>query len=207
MNKKTDLRILRTKHSIRKAFYELIQEKGYEAITIQDIADRAMINRNTFYLHYPNKPDLLDTCMNELLSELKHAVVLCPISMNPFSISILETVMQTVLEHISLNTTFYYAMLIEEKSIYQFRAKMENIIKNKLNEGWNPDQVNAPVAISKELLLEYLVSAFMGIVIWWIKNDQHLPANEISSQFSRIVAYGHLKAAGIPVEDEYSPER
>ncbi|MFM1653533.1 TetR/AcrR family transcriptional regulator [Brevibacillus sp. B_LB10_24] len=201
MNKKTDLRILRTKQSIRKAFYELIQEKGYEAITIQDIADRAMINRNTFYLHYQNKPDLLDTCMNELLSELKDAVVLCPISMNPFSISILETVMQTVLEHISRNTTFYYAMLIEENRIYQFRVKMENIIRDKLNGGWNPAQGNSLLTISKELLLEYLVSSFMGIVIWWIKNEKPLPADEVSSQFSRIVAYGHLKAAGITVEE------
>ncbi|MFE6076783.1 TetR/AcrR family transcriptional regulator [Paenibacillus sp. NPDC057886] len=201
MNKKTDLRILRTKQSIRKAFYELIQVKGYEAITIQDIADRAMINRNTFYLHYQNKPDLLDTCINELLSELKDAVVLCPIGMNPFSISILETVMQTVLEHISLNTTFYYAMLIEENRIYQFRAKMENIIKDKLNEGWSPIQGQSHLSISKELLLEYLVSAFMGIVIWWIKNDQPLPADEAASQFSRIVTYGHLKASGIQLED------
>ncbi|WP_217563019.1 TetR/AcrR family transcriptional regulator [Paenibacillus sp. GbtcB18] len=207
MNKKTDLRILRTKHSIRKAFYELIQEKGYEAITIQDIADQAMINRNTFYLHYQNKPDLLDTCMNELLSELKDAVVLCPISMNPFSISLLETVMQTALEHISLNMTFYHSMLIEENRIHQFQVKMENIIKDKLNEGWNPDLVNAPLAVSKELLLEYLGSAFMGIVIWWIKYEKPLPADEVSSQFSRIVAYGHLRAAGIAVEDEYSPER
>lgn len=75
-------------------------------ITIQDIADRPMINRNTFYLHYQNKPVLLDTCMNELLSELKDAVVLCPISMYPFNISLIETVMQTVLDHISLNMTF-----------------------------------------------------------------------------------------------------
>ncbi|WP_413379277.1 TetR/AcrR family transcriptional regulator [Paenibacillus taichungensis] len=201
MNKKTDLRILRTKQSVRKAFYELIQDKGYEAITIQDIADRAMINRNTFYLHYQNKPDLLDTCINELLSELKDAVILCPISMNPFSISILETVMQTVLEHISLNTTFYNAMLIEENRIYQFRAKMENIIKDKLNEGWSPIQGQSHLVISKELLLEYLVSAFMGIVIWWIKNDQPLPADEAASQFSRIVTYGHLKAAGIHLEE------
>ncbi|WP_410768779.1 TetR/AcrR family transcriptional regulator [Fontibacillus sp. BL9] len=200
MSKKTDLRIVRTKQSIRKAFYELIQEKGYEAITIQDIADRAMINRNTFYLHYPNKPDLLDTCINELLSGLKEAVVLCPISMNPFSISILETVMQTVLEHISGNTPFYYVMLIEENRIYSFRTKMENIIKDKL-EGWNPAQGNPPLTISKELLFEYLVSSFMGIVIWWIKNDKPLPAEEVSSQFSRIVAYGHLKAAGIAVEE------
>ncbi|GIN41367.1 TetR/AcrR family transcriptional regulator [Heyndrickxia oleronia] len=197
MNKKTDLRIMRTKQSIRKAFYELIQEKGYEAITIQDIANRAIINRNTFYLHYENKPDLLNTCMDELLSELKEVVVLCPINMSPFSISTLETVMQAILEQISSNISFYYSMLIGENRIYQFREKMENIIKDKLNEGWNSAQGNSPLTISKELLLEYLVSSFMGIVIWWIKNDLPLPAGEVASQFSRIVSYGHYKAASI----------
>jgi len=203
MNVKTDLRVLRTRQSIRKAFYELIQEKGYEAITIQDIADRAMINRNTFYLHHQNKPDLLETCINELLSELKETFVLCPISMNPFNISVLETVMQTVLEHISRNITFYYAMLIDENRIYQFRAKMETIIKDKLNEEGNParETGNAPLAISKELLLEYLASAFMGVIIWWIKNDRPLPADEVSSQFSIIAVHGRLKATGIAVDE------
>lgn len=201
MSKKTDLRVLRTRQSIRRAFYELIQEKGYEAITIQDIAERAMINRNTFYLHHQNKPDLLNAFMVELLSELKSAVVLCPFNMSPFHISTLETVMQTILEHISHNISFYRAMLIEENRIYQFRAKMENIIKDKLNEGWNHAQGNSPLAISKELLLEYLVSSFMGVVMWWIKNDLPLPAGEVASQLSRIVAYGHLKAAGIAVEE------
>jgi len=41
----------------------------------------------------------------------------------------------------------------------------------------------------------------MGIVIWWLKNDQPLPAGEVSAQFSRIAAYGHRKAAGIAVEE------
>ncbi|NQX66309.1 TetR/AcrR family transcriptional regulator [Paenibacillus alba] len=197
MNKKVDLRILRTKQSIRKAFYELIQEKGYEAITIQDIADRAVINRNTFYLHYENKPDLLHTCMDELLSEVKNVIVQCPINMNPFSISKLETVMQAILEHISRNTSFYQAMLIQENRIHPFREKMENIIKEKLNEGGNPAAGKSSFVISKELLLEYLVSSFMGVIIWWIKNDQPLPASEVSSQFSRLVAYGRLNVAGI----------
>ncbi|GIN96903.1 TetR family transcriptional regulator [Siminovitchia terrae] len=201
MNKKTDLRVLRTNQSIRKAFYELIQEKGYEAITIQDIADRAMINRNTFYLHYQDKPDLLDRCVEELLEEIKNAIVQCPISMRPFSISTLETVMQTILEHISHNTSYYQAMLVGENKIYLFQSKMEKIIKDKLNEGWTSSQGKSTLKISKELLLEYLVSAFMGVIIWWIKNDLPLPVEEVSSQFSKIVAYGHFKAAGIAVEE------
>ncbi|MEC0229209.1 TetR/AcrR family transcriptional regulator [Paenibacillus alba] len=197
MNKKVDLRILRTKQSIRKAFYELIQEKGYEAITIQDIADRAVINRNTFYLHYENKPGLLHTCMDELLSEVKNVIVECPINMNPFSISKLETVMQATLEHISRNTSFYHAMLIQENRIHPFREKMETIIKEKLNEGGSPAAGKSSLVISKELLLEYIVSSFMGVIIWWIKNDQPLPASEVSSQFSRLVAHGRLNVAGI----------
>ncbi|MEK8130604.1 TetR/AcrR family transcriptional regulator [Paenibacillus filicis] len=197
MNKKVDLRILRTKQSIRTAFFELIQEKGYEAITIQDIANRAMINRNTFYLHYENKPDLLHTCMDGLLSEVKDVIVQCPISMKPYRISKVETVMQAILEHISRNTSFYYAMFIDENRIYPFREKMETIIKDKLSEGVNPAAGKSPLAISQELLLEYLVSSFMGVIIWWIKNDQPLSTSEVSSQFSKLVAYGHLKVAGI----------
>lgn len=139
--------------------------------------------------------------MDELLGELKNAVILCPISMNPYSISVLETIMQTILEHISHNTSFYYAMLIEENRIYPFRAKMENIIKDKLNEGWKPAAGNSSLVLSKELLFEYLVSSFMGIIIWWIKHNLPLPAGEVSSQFSRLVAYGHLKAAGIAFEE------
>lgn len=106
MSKKTDLRILRSKHSIREAFIQLLNEKGYEAITIQDIADKAMINRNTFYLHYQNKPDLLNTCIDELLEEVKNTLVLCPSSESPISVSELEHVMQTILEHIIDNISF-----------------------------------------------------------------------------------------------------
>lgn len=201
MKKKTDLRVVRTNESIRKAFYELIQEMGYESITIQNIADRARVNRNTFYLHYQDKPDLLDKCMDELLQEVRNTIVLCPVNMRPFNIFKLETVMQAMLEHISHNTSYYHAMLIGENRIYLFRSKMESIIRDKLNEGWSSTQETSTLTISKELLLEYLVSSFMGIIIWWIENNLPLSVKEVSTQFSQIVAYGYLKSAGIKVKE------
>src|SRR6516162_8640216 len=51
----TDLRIRRTHHFLQEAMIELITEKGFEAITVGDIAERAMINRATFYRHYQDK--------------------------------------------------------------------------------------------------------------------------------------------------------
>ena len=60
VKKREDPRIKRTRKLINQAFFELIKEKGFQAITIQDIADRAEVNRATFYAHYEDKYQLLD---------------------------------------------------------------------------------------------------------------------------------------------------
>ncbi|GAC44234.1 TetR/AcrR family transcriptional regulator [Paenibacillus popilliae] len=197
MNKKTDLRIIRSKNSIRRAFVELLNEKGYEAITIQDIADKAMINRNTFYLHYQNKPDLLNSCMDELLEEIKNTLNLCSSSNSPVNVSKLVRIMQTILEKINDNIPFYKAMLVDENGIHGFQSRMEEMIKSTVNEGLD----NTPLDISKELLLQYIASTFMGIVVWWIKNNRSYTPEEISSQFGKILSQGHFKAAGIAIDE------
>lgn len=66
----TDLRVRRTKYAIKQAFYTLLEEKPFEKITISDIAKEAMINRGTFYLHYQDKYDLLQSLENGLIDEL-----------------------------------------------------------------------------------------------------------------------------------------
>jgi AcrR family transcriptional regulator len=66
----TDLRIWRTHHFLQEAMIELITEKGFEAITVGDIAERAMINRATFYRHYQDKYDLVATIFEEAANHL-----------------------------------------------------------------------------------------------------------------------------------------
>ncbi|MGL3600309.1 TetR/AcrR family transcriptional regulator, partial [Veillonella sp. ZSJB6] len=55
-----DLRITRTKQLIKSAFLELIDEHGFEAVTVKAITERAGINRGTFYSHYVDKFDLME---------------------------------------------------------------------------------------------------------------------------------------------------
>lgn len=64
--KKTDLRVIRTRKAIRDAFCAMIMEMDYPDITIKELTQRAMINRNTFYLHY----DSLDALLRELQDEI-----------------------------------------------------------------------------------------------------------------------------------------
>ena len=58
--KKLDRRVVKTLDAIKKAILELMNEKNFDDITIQDISDRANVNRSTVYLHYLDKYDLLD---------------------------------------------------------------------------------------------------------------------------------------------------
>jgi AcrR family transcriptional regulator len=57
---KIDPRVKRTRLLLEQAFMELIQEKGFQAVTVQDITERAGVNRATFYAHFADKYALLD---------------------------------------------------------------------------------------------------------------------------------------------------
>lgn len=64
-----DLRVVKTKSSIRGALFELMSEKELAKITISEICVRAKINRKTFYSHYRAPSDVIEELENEVLDE------------------------------------------------------------------------------------------------------------------------------------------
>lgn len=66
---KTDLRVIRTKKAIREAFCSMIMEMDFPDITIKELTQRAMINRNTFYLHYSSIEALLQELQDEIVDD------------------------------------------------------------------------------------------------------------------------------------------
>src|SRR5262245_63211196 len=76
--KAPDRRVQRTRKLLQDALMALILEKGYEAVTIQDIIDRANVGRSTFYAHFLDKQQLLLSGFEQLRVELaqqQHAAV------------------------------------------------------------------------------------------------------------------------------------
>lgn len=67
MNKQ-DIRVTRTLQLIRSAFLSLLEEKGFDAITVQDILERTQINRSTFYKHFKNKNEMALKLVEEVKS-------------------------------------------------------------------------------------------------------------------------------------------
>ena len=64
-----DRRVQKTRKLLQEALMELVAEKGYEAVTIREILDKANVGRSTFYAHFQDKDQLLHSIL-ELLDEL-----------------------------------------------------------------------------------------------------------------------------------------
>ena len=63
---KLDPRVKRTRSLILQSFSELLAEKGFESISVQDVTDKAQINRATFYAHFVDKYELLDRWISQI---------------------------------------------------------------------------------------------------------------------------------------------
>jgi len=69
-----DRRFLKTERAIRCAFIDLVEKKGFDELSVKDIVDAADIGRGTFYLHYKDKYDLLESFENQIGSDLREII-------------------------------------------------------------------------------------------------------------------------------------
>ena len=94
---KLDPRVRRTRDLIQRSFMELVEEKGFNSISVQDITTRAGINRATFYAHFPDKFALLDFAIGEMFrAEIEHRML----NVCEFQMENLRTLVITVCEFV-----------------------------------------------------------------------------------------------------------
>ncbi|GAF07771.1 TetR/AcrR family transcriptional regulator [Paenibacillus pini] len=115
--KKTDPRVVRTQRLLRKAMFELMEEREFEHITVQDIADRATIKRATFYLHFNDKQDLVHQCISELLEELHNSMEYSQEELENFDFTSREAHPSFIrlFHHIAEHYDQYQALLVKNR--------------------------------------------------------------------------------------------
>src|SRR5688572_981142 len=106
-----DLRVRRTRKLLIQALIELTIEKGFAAITVQEIADRAMVNRATFYRHYLDKHDLLEAYMREVYELTASQEQLPAVELPGAASNSPPAGTVRMLEHMWLHADFYRVML------------------------------------------------------------------------------------------------
>ena len=74
MADKVDRRVRKTKAQLRAGLARLMQKKSIKEITVKELVDEVDINRSTFYLHYSDIYQMLESVENELMDEITHVI-------------------------------------------------------------------------------------------------------------------------------------
>ena len=155
---KEDRRVRKTRSAIKSSFIELLNEKELEKITIQDIADRADINRGTFYLHYEDKYLLLSDMEDEFISQmtfLNHLHNIMGKDPEDTAKNFINIILKNMLQHISDNITFYQTILQLNR-----KSKLKEICKNILVQIMRLKVYQKNIFIVMLLVQQYLLLNF-----------------------------------------------
>lgn len=178
---KVDLRILKTRKAIKEAFLAQVQKKGYERITVQDIADEAMINRNTFYLHYVDKPDLMENLCRESMEKLNVCLKQKFTDVQEIDKEMFVASLKEMFKVIEANLVFFKSML-HQNGHPNFSTHLKEALKGFILSGIGEHYDDQKMKIG----LEYMISGLVGVICMWILDPEHLAVEEVIDQLSEI---------------------
>jgi AcrR family transcriptional regulator len=170
---KVDRRVLKSQEAIKKAVIELMSEKSFDDITIQDISDRANVNRGTIYLHYVDKFDLLDKLIEEHINELREICEsACEMEWRPATLIFFE--------YFERNYLFFSTMLASKGSP-SFRTRfLEFLIEEFKDEVDTTNGKN--YGLSEDVIVQFIGTAYVGVVEWWLSNGMPYPPHILAEQ-------------------------
>ncbi len=189
-----DRRVQRTRGLLQNALIELMLEKGYEAVTVQDIIDRANVGRSTFYGHFLDKDRLLLSTLESLRSLLIQAMDSAPSSSEGGPGEVRLGFSLAMFHHAREHLRLYRAIVGRQGGAIvqqQIQRILTDLVRRELAPLVKP---GAGTPVSLEVTLLYTVSAFHALLTWWLDHDLPCSAEEIDRTFRTLTVPG-IKAA------------
>lgn len=202
MARKIDLRVKRTNKMIIDAFIKLVEEKGYDQVTIQDIADEAMINRATFYAHYKDKPDLYETIFTQAVTAFTSILDSYELlKNNRIRLKEIEYLLTNIYLTIKQNRAFY--LTIMDGAVNEsLRKKIAEILTEKYADIFTRLKITEnDIEVPLDFIIEYMTSIFFGTLHWWLTTDSEITPQQLAPLVIKLVSNGHLTVLGIQIED------
>lgn len=192
MIKNKDRRVQRTHQLLRESLFALIQEKGFERLSVQDIIDRANIGRATFYAHFDNKEDLLFSGFDTLRTALRTRQRVA-LAKKDAGDSRLFAYSYDLLAHVYEHRHLFQAMVGESSGTATQKALHRlaiNLVRDDLYAVRDrmDGQTNA-----NEAAVEFIAGGLFGLVMWWLNSKRMLSIDEVDSLF-RSLAIPAVKA-------------
>ena len=177
---KENRRVLYTKKIIKESLLELLQNKKIHQITVTDICKNANINRGTFYTHYKDAYDLLESMEDELFNQMLEYIEETPID------DYKDVLLLKALELIKENKDLFKIL---------FCQQMDSDIMDRIVLLANKAEIDKLISSAKvddvflEYFIKYNVGGVFSVVQTWLENDLNESPMEIVNIINNIVAF------------------
>ena len=189
MTQKADnLRVKRTKILLREALIALIEERGFDALTIGELTERAMVSRAAFYRNYQDKYDLVEQVFEETMCTLFEAI-------GEFGREHPLDVWVRFFEQIAQYDQLYRALLGKKGSpwfVQKMRLRLAELIKahGSLEMPHDPSRfahATHSVHPFSDMFVPDLVAAMIvEAITWWLEQGQPYAPKELATKTARL---------------------
>jgi AcrR family transcriptional regulator len=166
-----DVRVRRTRTLLRQALVDLIEERGFDRVTVGDLTTRAMVSRASFYRNYRDKYDLVEQVFDEAMTDMTSADEADTRSPGERFADFFT--------HIGAYHRLYGALMGRKGSPW-FADRMRSTFASMTAGHFPADNADA--------LVPSLISAmFVQSILWWLEHDRPCPPDEMAAKTARLV--------------------
>ena len=173
--RKRDRRVERTKRLLTEALMELIRERSYDDVTVQDVLDRADVGRSTFYAHFRNKDHLL-------LGDFGRGTTANPAPLGDFHL----------FQHLEENYGLYRS-LAGTDGLPPVMARLEEMVRGAVRRACRERLVAGTLgadgedAVDLEVLEAFLTGAMIRVIEEWLADGMPHPPERMRAMLERLV--------------------
>jgi len=177
---KIDRRVQRTREILQSSLIDLMRERNYDAITIQDIVNRANIGRTTFYLHYNSKDELFLNCHEAMVREFRIGL-LHPLTKEELLSPKIPRGLKLAYQHLEGARATLYSVFLGKDSLILLRQLRD----------WNAQQIESNLraafaevesTIPLDVLSNYLAGAQIALLHWWLEKRRPHTLEELGQR-------------------------
>jgi AcrR family transcriptional regulator len=182
---KQDRRSQRTRRLVSAAMMDLLLEKRYDAITVQDILDRAGIGRSTFYTHYFDKEDVMTSITEQMLDTFGHEL-----SRRDAGHGIVPSLelFRHAYEHPRRQ---HFQAMMRGHAGELLREVTQTTLSRTIEQALATASVETrPPTVPLPVVAQYLAGAFLNLFIWWLEAEMPYTPEQMDSFFQQLALPG-----------------
>jgi len=193
-----DRRKRKTREAIFQACIDLMKEKDFQQITINELVKKADLNRGTFYLHFVDKYDMIESFENEMIDYIKE-VILNSIPKENDKFLFIESRYDTIVGIIKCfqENKLLFQFIINSGYYNSFQEKLKNELKVILEDNLFPIMTARNINIPIELFLKIFSNTGLILAEYACDENAEINPDQLAKFFLSIIVHGPTRTLGI----------